>query len=112
MNRIKKKRYDKNIEKNIVENEAVTDLPGTVLASENACPEYCCLKNEMRWNVRQAIGKLPEHHRQIVWLHFFYGYSYQEIAKILHLSKATIGKYMKRALRFIEAYLTKDKATS
>ncbi|MGN0948025.1 MAG: hypothetical protein ACI4NR_03930 [Megasphaera sp.] len=45
-----KKRYDKNIEKNIVENEAVTDLPGTVLASENACPEYCCLKNEMLRN--------------------------------------------------------------
>lgn len=39
-------RYHKNINKNIVENDIVTDLPETALASEAECPEQQYFQNE------------------------------------------------------------------
>ena len=52
--------YEKRIEKNIIENNTVTDLPEAILASEGACPEQCCLQNEMKWQMTKTMEQLPD----------------------------------------------------
>lgn len=101
--------YDKRIEKNIIENDTVTDLPEAILASEGECPESQYLQNEMRWKMNQAMATLPELQRRIIWLHFFHGYSYQHIAEECKLSKSTIRDYVKRGLIQLRQYLIKEK---
>ncbi len=102
--------YDKRIEKNIIENNTVTDLPEAILASEGECPESQYLQNEMRRKMKQAMAALPDLHRRIIWLHFFNGYSYQHIAEEYHLSKSTIRDYIKRGLLQMKRYLEEQVA--
>ena len=90
--------YDKRIEKNIIGNNTVTDLPEAVLASEGACPEQFCLQNEMKWQMTKAVEQLPDMHYRIIWWHFFQGDSYQKIAEEYHISKSTVRDYVKRSL--------------
>lgn len=101
--------YDKRIEKNIIENNTVTDLPEAALASEGACPEQCCLQNEMKWQMTKAMEQLPDMHYRIIWRHFFQGDSYQKIAEEYHISKSTVRDYVKRSLARMKHYLTEEK---
>lgn len=103
--------YDKQIEKTIIENEVMTDLPASILASDYYCPECHFLKEEVRFKTRKALEQLPERQRQIIWLHFFRDYSYQEIADRYNLSKSTVRDYVSRGLISIKNYLIKEQLT-
>lgn len=100
--------YHKIINKNIVENDIVTDLPETALASEDECPEQQHFQNERHRELKLALEKLPERQRQMIWLYFFQRYSYRELAKKYGLSKMAIEKQVKRGLKLMEQYLTEE----
>jgi len=54
-------------------------------------------KHLIKSTVRNAISKLPKHHRQIVILKDFYDYSYEEISRILSIPRGTVMSRLSRA---------------
>lgn len=103
--------YYQRVEKTIMENDTLTDLPEDLI-SENACPERCYLEDEVRTQLYWALEQLPELQRKFIYLHFFYGHSYQQIAQIYNLRKSTVGYYVKKGLSRLKVLLAKDNLSS
>ncbi len=104
----RQQRDRKKIEKNIVEKDKVTDLPESVLASEDDGPEQRYFKEEIRWKTWRAIGRLPERHRKIICLRYFYDYSYQDIATECGMSKSSVRNYVNRGTEKLKIYLMEE----
>ena len=98
----------KKIEKNIVEKDKVTDLPESVLASDCSCPEHCFFKNEKRLKTRKAIARLPEMHRKVICLRYYYDYSYRKIAEECGLSRGTVSNYLNSGIEKLKIYLKEE----
>jgi RNA polymerase sigma-19 factor, ECF subfamily len=62
--------------------------------------------------VNQAIQKLPERQKQVYLLSREEGLDYEEIAKILHISRHTVRNHLVEALRSIRLYLEDQGHTS
>lgn len=103
--------YYRNVEKNIVENDTLTDLPGNLI-SEEACPERCYLEDEVRTQLYWALEQLPELQQTFIRLHFIHGYSYQQIAQKYDFRKSTVGDYVKRGLLRMRILLSKNNSAS
>lgn len=103
--------YYRNVEKNIVENDTLTDLPGDLI-SEEACPERCYLEDEVRTQLYWALEQLPELQQEFIRLHFIHGYSYKQIAQKYDFRKSTVGDYVKRGLLRMRILLSKNNSAS
>lgn len=99
--------YCDRVEKNVFENDRVTDLPETALASEGDCPEYRYFQNELGQDLTLALEKLPELQRQLVLYHCVDGYSYRQLGEEYCLSKANVGYHVNRGLEKLKRHLTK-----
>lgn len=55
--------------------------------------------------IRDAIGKLPEHHRNVVVLRYLQDFSYNEIADSLDLPLNTVKSYLYRARHQLQILL-------
>jgi RNA polymerase sigma factor (sigma-70 family) len=55
--------------------------------------------------IREAIGKLPEHHRTVVVLRYLQDFSYNEIADSLNLPLNTVKSYLFRARQQLQTHL-------
>ncbi len=55
--------------------------------------------------IREAIGKLPEHHRTVVVLRYLQDFSYNEIADSLNLPLNTVKSYLFRARQQLQILL-------
>ncbi|MFC5471629.1 RNA polymerase sigma factor [Cohnella suwonensis] len=55
--------------------------------------------------IREAIGKLPEHHRTVVVLRYLQDFSYNEIADSLNLPLNTVKSYLFRARQQLQVLL-------
>ena len=102
------KRDRRKIKKNIVEKNKVTDLPESLMASENDDPEQHYSKEEIRWKTWRAIGRLPKQHRKIICLRYFHGYSYQDIAKECGMSKSSVRNYVNSGTEKLKIYLMEE----
>ncbi|HEV3245377.1 MAG TPA: RNA polymerase sigma factor [Candidatus Paceibacterota bacterium] len=56
-------------------------------------------KEEMRVLLEKHLDELPPSSREIIDLHYFEGFKYQEIADILHIPIGTVGIRLSRAKR-------------
>jgi len=56
-------------------------------------------------DIREAIGKLPEHHRTVVVLRYLQDFSYNEIADSLNLPLNTVKSYLFRARQQLQVLL-------
>lgn len=56
----------------------------------------------------QAVMALPEKLRVTVHLHYYEGYSYQEIAQILHISPSAVSMRLHRARNLLRSSLKED----
>ncbi|MDR6551271.1 sigma-70 family RNA polymerase sigma factor [Paenibacillus qinlingensis] len=56
-------------------------------------------------DIREAIEKLPEHHRTVVVLRYLQDFSYHEIAESLGLPLNTVKSYLFRARHTLQALL-------
>ena len=66
---------DENVPEPSVEDEVFADEPGEVM---------------------QAVLRLPEKYKDVVYLHYYEGYKLSEIAKLLALPAATVGTRLAR----------------
>jgi len=60
-------------------------------------PEQTALKTAEQVSVRQAVAGLPEQERAIVFLRYYQGLSYAEIAAVLGIPGPTVGTRLHRA---------------
>ncbi|GIQ62260.1 hypothetical protein PACILC2_08280 [Paenibacillus cisolokensis] len=56
-------------------------------------------------DIRDAIDRLPEHHRAVVVLRYLQDFSYNEIADSLDLPLNTVKSYLFRARQQLQALL-------
>ena len=56
----------------------------------------------------EAVMKLPERYRTAVFLHYYEGYSIEEIASILHIPSSTVGTHLSRARKLLKTMLKED----
>ena len=61
--------------------------------------------------LRQALAKLSDEHREVVTLHEIDGFTYEEIAQIMGVSRQTVLTYVKRTYRKLQVH-TKIKAVN
>ncbi|GAB2703829.1 RNA polymerase sigma factor [Paenibacillus thermoaerophilus] len=67
--------------------------------------ERSILTQDAAKDVREAIGRLPEHHRTVVVLRYLQDFSYQEIADSLNLPLNTVKSYLFRARQQLQQML-------
>lgn len=65
--------------------------------SDYELPENTVVTEDTRRIVREAIETLPEIYKQTVYLHYFSGMQYDEIAQVLGVSEGTVKSRMSRA---------------
>ncbi|MEK3723783.1 MULTISPECIES: RNA polymerase sigma factor [Paenibacillus] len=63
-------------------------------------------------DIKEAIDKLPEHHRSVVVLRYLQDFSYNEIAESLDLPINTVKSYLFRARQQLQTLLQDYKKTS
>lgn len=80
---------------NILDNLVYTDI------KQEHNPEFLHLERVM---VHEAIAKLPEDYASVLYLHYFYGYKFKEIAVLLDISENTAiqrNHYIRKKLKEI-----------
>lgn len=83
-----KEKYDQRIQKNIIHNAEVTDLPVDCMAPLSQCPEYRCIEKDIHRLIQEALDDLSEKERHFIILHFFNGHSYRKIGRIYHHARS------------------------
>jgi len=56
------------------------------------------ISEQLRNSLVQAINKLPERQRELIYLRFYYNLRYREIARIMEVNEQTVRNMMQRAL--------------
>ncbi|SDM87221.1 RNA polymerase sigma-70 factor, ECF subfamily [Paenibacillus sp. yr247] len=67
--------------------------------------EYEIMTDYLAKDIREAIDKLPEHHRSVVVLRYMQDFSYHEIAESLNLPLNTVKSYLFRARQQLQSLL-------
>ena len=52
--------------------------------------------SERSGGLREAVLQLPQKYRTVIYLHYFEGYSVQELAKLLHRPEGTVKTWLRR----------------
>ena len=68
-----------------------------------------CRQGQVEWrmDIQDALGRLAEHHRQVVVMNLYLGLSYQEIAEALEIPLGTVKSRMHTALGRLQEALAK-----
>ena len=82
------------------------DLPH--LCDEENDLEQAYLREESRILLHQTMGKLKPEQRQVLWLAYFEGFSYQEIARILGKTAHNVETIAYRARRALKTILIEE----
>jgi RNA polymerase sigma factor (sigma-70 family) len=67
---------------------------------QNDCPD-----DERKAALDEAIGQLPQHLREVIFLRFYNEMSYEQMAKVLGATEQTIDGRIRRAKKKIAVYL-------
>ena len=70
----------------------------------DSCPEQAAPECSDH-SVLEAVQSLPEKYREVIFLHYYMGYSLQEIGAILSLPAATVGTRLARAREQLKTIL-------
>ncbi len=79
--------------------------PRTLLQSAEPGPEEAAIASERAALVQRLLAELTPDHRAAVVLHYWYDYSYQEIAEILRTTESAIKSRLFRARQMLAAKL-------
>jgi RNA polymerase sigma-70 factor (ECF subfamily) len=82
------------------------DEPLSNLAERRPGPLERLETRETRERVRAAVALLPEHHRAVVVLRMFNGYSTRETADILGIAEGTVMSRLSRAMKDLQRKLS------
>ena len=71
----------------------------------DACGDYAVPEAENEGSVLAAVAQLPESYREVLYLHYFEGYSLKEIGALLNIPAATAGTRLARGREKLKAIL-------
>lgn len=94
---LKKKRQDRSLQ--------VEDLQRLPLTDDGEGPDDDLGRKDLRSQIRAAMGQLPEKFRTILVLRELEGMAYEEISKVLKISKGTVESRLFRARAKLKAEL-------
>ncbi len=78
-----------NLAKDMLRRSRRRELPLEAAENRSAPPET-------GKGVRAAVLALPDRYRMVIYLHYFEGYSVEELAKLLHRPEGTIKTWLRR----------------
>ena len=67
-----------------------------------------CCENDARQDVLRSVFALPTKYKSVVLLYYYNGYSVEEIARILKISKAAVKKRLQRGREMLKPELEDD----
>jgi RNA polymerase sigma-70 factor (ECF subfamily) len=82
------------------------------LADEGDTPEASVEKKLLNEAIRRVVNALPTQQRLTVYLHYYDGLTYQEIAGILQTTTATVGTNLLKARRKLKQMIERDNIVS
>lgn len=99
----------RNRSRNLVRRESLrgTDEVPASARSGIPTPDVVTEMSELRATLRNALGELPEVHRQIVMLHDLEGWKHREIAERLDLPSGTVRSHLHFARKALREALSK-----
>ena len=56
----------------------------------------------------EALGKLPDTYRTVLYLHYYEGYTFKEIARMLHLSSSAVSMRISRGKTQLRELLSNE----
>ena len=59
-------------------------------------------------SVLDAVRALPDNYRDAIYLHYYEGYTFQEIGEILHISPSAVSMRLHRGRKKLQAILKED----
>jgi len=80
-----------------------------ITRSPEPTPEQAVLEADEQSGVRQAVARLPDQDRAIVFLRYYQQLSYAEISAVLDIPEATVGTRLHRAREKLKKDLTGEK---
>lgn len=80
-----------------------------VFQEEQASPERLLIHRQRSVLIRQSLAELTPRQREVYLLHREEGYTYQEIAEQLHMSRDTVKEHLSNALTRIRKFLLKRR---
>jgi RNA polymerase sigma-70 factor (ECF subfamily) len=83
----------------------------SMLATDSDDPQTLVLIGERDLKLHQNLDLLPDLYRSVLHLHYWMGYSVEEIARQLGAPEGTVKSYLHRA-RMLLAHRLKDKAAT
>ena len=85
------------------------DMPRKRLKPVQAAAEQPddCPDDEQKAALAQALGKLPQNLREVIYLRYYNEMSYEQMAAVLRATEQTIDGRLRRAKKKISAYLTR-----
>lgn len=71
--------------------------------------EYCQEMNPERYQVMEALWSLPRQYRDVIYLHYYEGYTAAEIARLLNRNTNTIYTHLHRGKEMLRQALGGDE---
>ena len=78
-----------NLSKDLLRRSHRKDLPLEQAANRPAAPAE-------KSGIQAAVLALPEKYKTVIYLHYYEGYSVQELAKLLHRPESTVKTWLRR----------------
>lgn len=75
------------------------DPPPSLYDAETDTPEELVLRREQQRRVRQAVARLPERQRVVLWLHYFEGFGFADIARLESVPESTVRSRLQAGLK-------------
>lgn len=63
------------------------------------------IKQEQRELIKEALERLSDHQKEVIFLKFYSGLSSSEIAEVMEVSKQSVYTYMYRAIKALNEFL-------
>lgn len=85
-----------------------TDITDEVLAEPGPGPEEAWLAQEEALRVQEALSRLPDNYRQVLYLRYQQELSYVEIAQVLGVPVSSVKTYLHRGKEKLRQLLAKE----
>jgi RNA polymerase sigma-70 factor (ECF subfamily) len=89
---------------------SVEEMIDRLVAAPQVSPEHAYERKELHGRLREAINSLNVHHRLVVILFYFQGFSLTEIAYILECPVGTVKSRLHHARKILKRELAEEKA--
>lgn len=90
--------------------ESLEEIRGVEPEERGPGPEEEALEGELRGVLVKAVERLPKREKEVLWAHYFEGFTLQEVALALSLSESYVSQLHSRAILRLRGALGRQRA--